>query len=113
MESREWFKKMFLPAVQNLTKKHPVILFFDGHHSHLTLDLIECARQNNVHLICFPPHCTHIMQPLVFGPLKSCWRKVLQLATCAAIVTEEEFSDAFISTLGSFLFTPTSKKRFL
>ena len=38
----------------------------------MSLKLIEVARSNNVHLICFPPHCTHILQPLdvaIFGQL--------------------------------------------
>ena len=87
---------MFLPAM-HLSSKLPVVLFFDGHHSHMSISLIELARSNNVHLVCFPPHCTHILQPLdvsVFGPVKATWRKVLkehQLETCAATVTKEEF----------------------
>ena len=90
----QWFEKMFVPATAHLTKSLPVILFFDGH---ISLSLIKLARDNNVHLICFPPHCTHILQPLdvsVFGPLKSAWRKVLkehQIASCAATVTKEDF----------------------
>lgn len=93
----QWFEKMFLPATKHVAKKLPVILFFDGHHSHLSIKLIELARAHNVHLFCFPPHCTHILQPLdvaVFGPVKAAWRKVLkehQLETCAASITKEDF----------------------
>ena len=90
----EWFTKLFIPAVQNLTTKHHVVLFFDGHHSHLTLDLIESARQSKVHLICFPPHCTQPLDVSVFAPVKTSWRKILkehQLSTCAAVVTKEDF----------------------
>ena len=88
---------VFLPAVKHYFSKLPVVLFFDGHHSHMSLKLIEVARSNNMHLICFPPHCTHILQPLdvaVFEPLKATWQKVLkehQLKTCAANVTKEDF----------------------
>lgn len=95
----QWFEKMFLPAVQHLTTKYPVVLFFDGHHSHISLKLIELARSNHVHLICFPPHCTHILQPLdvsVYGPLKTAWRNVMkdfQLETCAATATKEDFPE--------------------
>ena len=55
------------------------------------------ARANSIHLVCFPPHCTHIIQPLdvsVFGPVKAAWKSVLkmhQLETCAATVTKEDF----------------------
>ena len=74
----QWFEKMFVPAVRHIT---PITLFLDGHHSHLTLRLIEIVRSNNIHLICFPPHVTHILQLLdvgVFGPLKSSWRTVIK-----------------------------------
>ena len=72
----EWFQKMFLPAVKHYSSKLPVVLFFVGHHSHMSLKLIEVAHSNNVrtHLICFPPHYTHILQPLDvadFGQLKA------------------------------------------
>ncbi len=71
---QQWFEKIFIPATRGLSKDPPVELFFDGHHSHISLSLIELARTNNVHLICFPPHCTHILQPLdvsVFYPFEN------------------------------------------
>ena len=107
----QWFQKMFLPSVKSLTTKYPIVLFFDGHHSHLTMDLIKLARENNIHLICFPPHCTHILQPLdvsVFSPVKDVWRKILkeyQLGTCAATVTKEDFP-RLISKLWEISFLP-------
>ena len=50
----QWFEKLFLPSVQHLTSTAPVILFFDGHHSHMSIHLVELARSSNVHLFC--PH---------------------------------------------------------
>jgi len=38
------------------------------------LELIDSARQHGVILLSFPPHTTHILQPLdavFFGPLKT------------------------------------------
>ena len=70
----QWFSKLFLPAVKHLVDTAPIILFFNGHHSHISIKLIEEARANKVHLICFPPHTTHILQPLdvsVFGSVKN------------------------------------------
>jgi hypothetical protein len=93
----QWFSKLFVPAVKHLVDTAPVILFFDGHHSHISIKLIEEARYNKVHLICLPPHTTHILQPLdvsVFGPVKNQWKKCLkqfQIETCASVVTKEEF----------------------
>ena len=94
-----WFKKLFVPAVRHLLKTGPVVLFVDGHHSHITLDLIEYARTKGVHLKCLPTNCTHILQPLdvgTFGPVKSEWRNVLQeykLQTKAANVEKRNFAE--------------------
>ena len=94
---KQWFEKLFLLAVKHLTAKAPVVLIFDGHHSHISLELIELAKKNSIHLLCLPPHSTHLLQPLdvgVFGPVKSTWKKVLkeyQIETCAGTVTKEDF----------------------
>ena len=38
-----WFMKLFCPAVAHLTSSGPVFLFFDGHYSHISLELIRKA----------------------------------------------------------------------
>ena len=43
----EWFLKMFRLAVEGLLKTGPVLLFVDGHNSHLAIDLLGLARANN------------------------------------------------------------------
>ena len=63
----EWFQ-FFL---QNIPTTRPVLLLQDGHSSHISIELIELARQNDVHLLCFPAHTTHILQPLDVGVFKS------------------------------------------
>ena len=79
----------------------PVILFFDGHGSHESLTLIEMAREKNVILYVFPPHTTHLLQPLdvgVFGPFKTAWKQVLKeykLQTLAAKVDRQTFPSLF------------------
>ena len=60
----EWFNKMFLPAVNHLLRTRAVVLFIDGHHSHLSLSLIRTANEKGVHLYFLSPHTTHILQPL-------------------------------------------------
>ena len=57
-----WFTKLFLPAVNHLTVTGPVVLFLDGHHSHISLDLIRKARDSNVIIMCLPPNTTHAKQ---------------------------------------------------
>lgn len=54
--------------------KKPVVLFVDGHKSHLSLELSEFCNNNGIILYGLPPNTTHIMQPAdvsVFKPLKS------------------------------------------
>ena len=93
----EWFRKLFLPAVSIALETGPVILFMDGHASHINLQLIRLARERGVVLLCLPSHTTHALQPLdvgVYGPLKSRWGKILKeykMETCAAVVDKTEF----------------------
>lgn len=42
----------------------PVLLIEDGHGSHIWLDVIKMARENDVHVLCLPSHCTRLLQPL-------------------------------------------------
>lgn len=47
------------------TRDDPVILIVDGHYTHTrNLEVITVARENNVHIVCLPPHSTNKMQPL-------------------------------------------------
>ena len=91
-----WFKKIFIPAVQEFLRTGPVVLFFNGHHSHLSLELLEEAKMWNIHLVCLPAHISHILQPMdvgVYGPRKAMWKKILKqykTSTWAANVTKEE-----------------------
>lgn len=46
------------------TKDDPVLLLVDGHGTHKELEVILFARNNHVHMLSFPPHTTHKLQPL-------------------------------------------------
>ena len=70
-----------LPATADLRKSGPVVLFFDGHGSHIGIDIVTKARKENVILYCLPPHTTHVLQPLdvsVFVAVKRAWGKILK-----------------------------------
>ena len=74
-----WFNAGFLKWTKSLPK--PLLLIFDGHMSHISLDVVNIAIQNQIHLLCLPPHCSHLLQPLdvgVFKPLKDEWRKIIK-----------------------------------
>ena len=63
----EWFN-FFL---KNIPPTRPLLLIEDGHSSHVSIEVIELARKNDVHLLCLPPHTTHLLQPLDVGIFKS------------------------------------------
>ena len=63
----EWFKFF----IKSIPPPRPVLLIKDGHGSHITLDVIELARKNDIHLLCLPSHTSHILQPLDIGVFKS------------------------------------------
>ena len=63
----EWFK-FFIASIPSV---RPVLLLEDGHSSHITIEVIELAQENNIHLLCLPSHSSHILQPLDIGVFKS------------------------------------------
>ena len=40
------------------------VLLMDGHSSHYSLELLRFARENNIIVLGYPPHCTHVLQGL-------------------------------------------------
>ena len=73
------FSKCFVKEVSSLVK--PVVLTFDGHGSHLTYQTIKEAKDNDIILVCLPPHTSHALQPMdvaVFKGLKDTWQNILQ-----------------------------------
>lgn len=49
------------------------LLIVDGHSSHYTLDFLEYAQGNNIVVLCYPSHSTHVYQGLdvvIFSVLK-------------------------------------------
>ena len=83
--------------MEDIRHSGPVVLYLDGHQSHTTLGLVEEARDKGIVLYTFPPHTTHLLQPLdvgVFGPLKLVWSQILKefkLETMAAKVDKRIF----------------------
>ena len=70
-----WLKEHFLP---NTVSQRPLLLLLDGHSSHFEPNTIQFAKDNDVIILCLPPHTTHECQPLdcsLFGPLKQHWRE--------------------------------------
>jgi hypothetical protein len=74
-----WFTSCFVPAAKaHANNNKPIVLMYDGHGSHVTLEMIDAALAHNVILFCLPPHTTHRLQPCdvgVFGLLKKAWNQ--------------------------------------
>ena len=52
---------------RNIPPTRPVLLIQDGHSSHMSIEGIEFARDNGIHMLCLPAHTTHILMPLDVG----------------------------------------------
>ena len=75
----DWFEKLFLPEVRRIPGTK--VLIGDNLASHISTNVIELCRLNDVEFVCLPPNSTHVLQPLdvaVYGPLKNHWRKILR-----------------------------------
>ena len=90
-----WLTKLF---IKHAVSQRPLLLLVDGHKSHVTLDVIDICRENNIVLFCLPPHTTHALQPLdvsVFKALKANYAKTVR-ALCAKkptlVISKREFS---------------------
>ena len=67
------FIKFFDQATQDVAAEGPRLLQLDGHGSHMSLDFLHYAKDHNIIVLGYPPHCTHLLQGLdvvVFSPFK-------------------------------------------
>lgn len=74
----EFIVNVFEPWFTKKTIERPVILYSDGHKSHLTLHLSKFCSEHQIVLIALHPNATHILQPLdvsFFRTFKAKWQK--------------------------------------
>ena len=67
----ELYLKWFRFFLEQIPPARPVLLIQDGCSSHISIELIELAKENDVHLLCLPSHTTHVLQPLDVGVFSS------------------------------------------
>lgn len=67
-----WFSDLFLPNAPSI---RPIILFVDGHYSHLSADLLSLAVKERVEIMCLPSHSSHLVQSL-----DKCFLKVFNVS---------------------------------
>ncbi|KAG5874402.1 hypothetical protein JTB14_016769 [Gonioctena quinquepunctata] len=76
----EYIANIFHPWLVRNNIQLPVVLFVDGHSSHLTMALSDFCVENGIELVALFPNSTHILQPLdvaILRPLKASWKSVV------------------------------------
>ncbi|KAM7374175.1 hypothetical protein PAMP_006849 [Pampus punctatissimus] len=98
---KKWFLKHFLV---HAPKERPLVLIFDGHKSPVNLEVVEAARKEDIILVCLPPHCSHVLQPLDAGLFPLLKQRFASLIgdSCTTdnyfAVSKKEFSGLFKGT---------------
>ena len=72
-----WFDS----RIEEMKIQKPVVVLMDGYSSHLSIGLLEIAKERNIILVKLPPNSTHILQALdvsVFGPVKKLWKNTVK-----------------------------------
>ena len=94
-----WLLEHFL---QHAVSACPLLLLLDGHSMHYQPQLLCVAKENDVIMLCLPPHTTYEGQPLdcgVFGPLKTHWLHVCHTylqQNPGQVITRFQFSTLFL-----------------
>ena len=98
-----WLLTCFIPALESRCVKRPVILFLDGHSTHVSLEASDICVANGIELYCLLEHSSHIMQPLdlrLFSVLKQNWKEAVrafQVENVGEFVTKRTFAKVFRS----------------
>lgn len=96
----EYIANIMYPWLVDNEVDFPVILYLDGHKSHLSLELSEFCTEKKIILYCLPPNATHILQPCdvsIFKPLKSYWKDVIKAHNLISKspITKNNFGNIF------------------
>ena len=83
--------------IDNLPPIRPVLLIEDNHSSHISISVIEKARECNIYILCLPAHITHLLQPLDVGVFKSFKENFCKachhLCKGGRVVTDQDITD--------------------
>lgn len=72
----QYMQQHILPYLPGRDENNQVLVLYDGHRSHVSLPLIQWAKDNHIILFVLPPHCSHLLQPLdvsCYGPFEMAW----------------------------------------
>lgn len=97
------FLKHLVAYAKSKEIRFPIILFVDGHSTHMSLPAAEYCCENKVVLYCLLPNATHILQACdvgLFSPMKSAWHRTVkewQMAHIGETLTKKQFPTLFKS----------------
>lgn len=75
---REYLENHFLKFVPRRDNEK-VLLLLDGHRSHVSVNLVEWAKQQGIIIFILPAHTSHILQPMdvsCYGPLEKIYNNL-------------------------------------
>ena len=58
-----WLRDVFIPSVEQRGVKKPIVLFVNGHSTHLNLAVSELCKEHNILLYCLLEQASHLIQP--------------------------------------------------
>nr|UUG47255.1 ORF42 [Bracoviriform inaniti] len=76
----EYIANVLYPRLVEKEVDFPVLVLFDGHKSHINMELHLFCMEHKLLLYCLYPNATHIIQPCdvgIFRPLKIEWKKIV------------------------------------
>ncbi|XP_017301521.2 uncharacterized protein LOC108252967 [Diaphorina citri] len=126
----EYVTNVLHPWLKANNIKMPIILYLDGHSSHLSLPVIEFCKEVGIILIALLPNSTHLLQPLdvgLFKSLKDSWKQCVRtwrikndtrrlgredfaplLKTCLDCLQTESMAQNAFRKCGLFPFNPNA-----
>jgi hypothetical protein len=111
---RNWLEHVFDAETVEKAGGKSRVLIVNGHSSHYTAEFIQYARENNIIVLGYPPHCTHALQGLdivCFAKMKDKWKKEITAyeETTLKPVGKPDFLGVFRRTYNA-AFTPDTVK---
>jgi hypothetical protein len=68
-----------------------------GHGSHVSIDVIQLAQDNDIHLLCLPAHTTHTLQPFDVNFSNACTKNIWQLILVGS--SHDQLASLVLATL--------------
>lgn len=115
----EYISKVLFPYLKEKKVPFPVILFIDGHKTHLTYEVSDLCRKLEIILICLYPNSTRILQPAdvaAFRPIKVGWKAAVldwrRKGNLNTTLTKEKFAPILQEVVNTYAKSATIQNGF-